>query len=81
MSETNQNNYAAYQEQLPALRSQYASGYYALFIGAVLVGAYASYPEALTEGYERAGKGAFFVKQIAAPNEDFDCVISPIIAF
>jgi hypothetical protein len=74
---TNQPNRQAFSEALPTLRAQFPLGYYALFAGASLVGAYATYSDALTEGYRTVGKAPFFVKQIQSVDEDIQCVASP----
>ena len=80
-STPNEPNRIAFTQELPALRSKFPSGYYALFVGAALVGAYATYSDALTHGYDKAGNAPFFVKQInTATNEDVQCVISPFTA-
>ncbi len=74
---SNETNAEAYLAQLPELRKKFPIGYYALFAGAALVGAYATYSDALTHGYETAGKSPFFVKQISTINEDIQSVLSP----
>jgi hypothetical protein len=80
-STTNELNRVAFARELPSLRSKFPSGYYVLFVGAALVGAYATYSDALAHGYDKAGKAPFFVKQInTASDEDIQCVLSPFTA-
>ena len=80
-STPNEANRLAFAQELPALRNKFPVGYYALFVGAAPVGAYATYSDALTHGYDKAGKSPFFVKQInTAADEDVQCVVSPFTA-
>jgi hypothetical protein len=74
---SNEANKQAFKQQLPTLRSCFPAGRYALFVGATLIGAYASYAEALSDGYEKAGKAPFFVKQINTPDDEVQLVVSP----
>jgi hypothetical protein len=74
----NQLSKEAYTADLPKLRSRFPTGFYALYVGAALVGAFASYSDALTEGYNAAGMAPFFVKQISSV-EEVQCVVTPII--
>jgi hypothetical protein len=73
----NQANRAAYEVQLPALRQRYPLGHFAVFADAGLVGAYPSYGQALREGYQRAGRADFFVKQITS-KEETQHVVTPL---
>ncbi len=77
---SNEANRHAFRQELPKLRTKLPAGYYALFVGASLVGAYATYSDALTKGYDTAGKTPFFVKQINSSDEDVQCVVSPFTA-
>jgi hypothetical protein len=72
----NDPNRFAFRAELPKLRAKLPAGYYALFVGASMVGAYATYSDALTEGYNTAGKAPFFVKQVNSSDE-VQCVVSP----
>jgi hypothetical protein len=65
----NSENKAAYEAELPRLREQYPIGYFAVFAGAAFLGAFPHYGDALRQGYERAGRDDFFVKQITSAEE------------
>ncbi|HEY1051707.1 MAG TPA: hypothetical protein VGE39_18170 [Prosthecobacter sp.] len=73
----NQANRAAYEAQLPLLRQRHPLGHFAVFTDAELIGAYATYGQALREGYQRAGSADFFVKQITS-KEETQHVVTPL---
>lgn len=76
----NRSNRAAYEAELPLLRQRYPLGHFVVFADAGFVGAYPDYGQALREGYERAGRQDFFVKQIT-PNEEVQQVVTPLAVF
>jgi hypothetical protein len=55
---------ARYQQLLPELTAN--EGKFALIFGDDLLGVFASYEDALTAGYEKAGLAPFLVKRINA---------------
>lgn len=56
---------AAYEANLPTLVKEYGLGKHALFIGAVFIGAFASYRDALVRGYTEMKNGHFLVRKIS----------------
>ncbi len=77
ISPENQVNAVAYAAELPSLRRKFPIGHYALFVEAAFIGAYATYSDALIQGYEHAGKQPFLVKQISIIGEEIHCVLTP----
>jgi len=78
MSESLQTETRAYYEQAASLASKYPAGYYALFVGALCLGAYPSYREALDQGYEKAQTASFLVKQITCM-EEVQRIVTPVV--
>ena len=60
------------------LMEKYPKGYFVLIIKEKVIGAYETYGEALSRGYQKSEDRQFFVKQIKSPDEDFEYVLSPI---
>jgi hypothetical protein len=73
----NRSNRAAYEAELPLLRQRYPLGHFVVFADAGFVGAYSDYGQALRQGYEKAGRQDFFVKQITS-NEEVQQVVTPL---
>jgi len=75
--ETLQDELETFQRQLPALKAEFPTSYYAVIIGTVCLGAFATYKDALARGYEKAPTPQFLVKQIGSDDE-VQCVVTPL---
>jgi len=67
----------AYQKELPNLIKEHGIGKFALFVGAMCIGAFPTYRDALVQGYSKDRSGHFLVRQISTSDEVVH-IVSPI---
>lgn len=68
---------AAFEKEKETLVKEYGVGKYAVFIGAMLLGVFANYRDALVQGYSSSENGSFLVRKISLHDEAV-CVASPV---